>query len=254
VEQALRLIQKRYHHEHPGVAYHALLVLEACVKNCGTKFKKVIATAEFMDDLKNIATRDAQDKVEQKVLELVQSWAMAFRDRPEYRIFVDTHGLMKTSGYQFPGIQEGDAMFAAECAPDLVDANNCYRCRVKFGRLTRKHHCRACRQTFCRKCSNKAFFPQFGVEKKLRVCKMCFDERQKEDAQTTKDTRVLAEEHDEEWHLELTISHSKAEVEVHSNETNQTATATVFAATARPPRPPPPRSPQPPPRPPPPAA
>jgi growth factor-regulated tyrosine kinase substrate len=37
VKQAVQSIQKRYHNENPHVSHHALLVLEACVKNCGKK-------------------------------------------------------------------------------------------------------------------------------------------------------------------------------------------------------------------------
>lgn len=37
VSAALASIQKRIHNENPHVAHHALLVLEACVKNCGKK-------------------------------------------------------------------------------------------------------------------------------------------------------------------------------------------------------------------------
>ncbi|KAH7696212.1 VHS domain containing protein, partial [Aphelenchoides avenae] len=231
LKQALPLIQKRYHHENPHVAHHALLVLEACVKNCGTKFHKEIATKEFMDDLKNLVIQGAQDKVQQKVLELVQCWASAFRDRTEYRIFVDTHNLMKMSGYQFPAMKEADAMFVAESAPDWVEGDNCYRCRVEFGLLTRKHHCRACGQIFCDKCSGKQMFlPQFGIEKKVRVCETCFDKRQKKAAQFTQDKKTekaasattngddekvkiqeLIEKEDEEWQLALAISQSEAE-------------------------------------------
>ncbi|PKU31189.1 hepatocyte growth factor-regulated tyrosine kinase substrate isoform x1 [Limosa lapponica baueri] len=51
-------------------------------------------------------------------------------------------------------------------APDWVDAEECHRCRVQFGVVTRKHHCRACGQIFCGKCSSKySTIPKFGIEK-----------------------------------------------------------------------------------------
>jgi growth factor-regulated tyrosine kinase substrate len=173
VKHALPSIQKRYHHENPHVAHHALLVLEACVKNCGTKFHAEIANKEFMDDIKNIVIQGANEKVKQKVLELIQCWASAFRNKPELHIFADTHNLMKMNGYEFPAMKEADAMFVAESAPDWADGDSCYRCRTEFGLLTRKHHCRACGQIFCDRCSNKQMFlPQFGIEKK--ACRFSF--------------------------------------------------------------------------------
>uniref|UniRef100_A0A8C1IT87 Hepatocyte growth factor-regulated tyrosine kinase substrate n=1 Tax=Cyprinus carpio TaxID=7962 RepID=A0A8C1IT87_CYPCA len=80
------------------------------------------------------------------------------------------------SGHVFPEFKESDAMFAAERAPDWVDAEECHRCRVQFGVMTRKHHCRACGQIFCGKCSSKySTIPKFGIEKEVRVCEPCFE-------------------------------------------------------------------------------
>lgn len=136
------------------------------------------------------------------------------------------------SGHVFPEFKESDAMFAAErvrvtvtlsnavrqtarclvchsCvsfqAPDWVDAEECHRCRVQFGVMTRKvhtaslwtslglwmrsfdltvsgvqHHCRACGQIFCGKCSSKySTIPKFGIEKEVRVCEPCFEQLNK---------------------------------------------------------------------------
>uniref|UniRef100_A0A8V5GSF5 Uncharacterized protein n=1 Tax=Melopsittacus undulatus TaxID=13146 RepID=A0A8V5GSF5_MELUD len=79
-------------------------------------------------------------------------------------------------GHVFPEFKESDAMFAAERAPDWVDAEECHRCRVQFGVVTRKHHCRACGQIFCGKCSSKySTIPKFGIEKEVRVCEPCYE-------------------------------------------------------------------------------
>lgn len=99
------------------------------------------------------------------------------------------------SGYEFEPWKESDALFAAESAPEWVDAENCYRCRVAFGVVTRKvsirnllfswsqlieipfqHHCRNCGQIFCDKCSSKtAPIPKYGIERDVRVCEICHD-------------------------------------------------------------------------------
>ncbi|XP_072259513.1 hepatocyte growth factor-regulated tyrosine kinase substrate isoform X2 [Pyxicephalus adspersus] len=82
--------------------------------------------------------------------------------------------------HNFPEFKESDAMFAAERAPDWVDAEECHRCRVQFGVVTRKHHCRACGQIFCGKCSSKySTIPKFGIEKEVRVCEPCYEQLNK---------------------------------------------------------------------------
>ncbi|XP_072795937.1 hepatocyte growth factor-regulated tyrosine kinase substrate isoform X3 [Vicugna pacos] len=87
---------------------------------------------------------------------------------------------MKVEGHVFPEFKESDAMFAAERAPDWVDAEECHRCRVQFGVVTRKHHCRACGQIFCGKCSSKySTIPKFGIEKEVRVCEPCYEQLNK---------------------------------------------------------------------------
>uniref|UniRef100_A0A915PHA4 Hepatocyte growth factor-regulated tyrosine kinase substrate n=1 Tax=Setaria digitata TaxID=48799 RepID=A0A915PHA4_9BILA len=176
VKAAAAAIRKRYHNDNPHVAHHALLVLEACMKNCGVKFHAEIATRDFMEDLKNLSLDTTPDKVKNKILELLQCWALAFKNKPEYKIVVDTHNLMKLAGFDFPHVAEADAMFIAESAPEWADGDECFRCRTAFGIITRKHHCRACGQIFCDKCSSKqSFLPQYGIEKQVRVCDGCYE-------------------------------------------------------------------------------
>lgn len=176
VKAAVSAIRKRYHNDNPHVAHHALLVLEACMKNCGAKFHAEVATKDFMEDLKNLSLDGTPDKVKNKILELLQCWAIAFKDKPEYKIVVDTHNLMKLAGFEFPKVAEADAMFIAESAPEWADGEECFRCRTGFGILTRKHHCRACGQIFCDKCSSKqSYLPQYGIEKPVRVCDGCYE-------------------------------------------------------------------------------
>ncbi|MCP9266168.1 Hepatocyte growth factor-regulated tyrosine kinase substrate [Dirofilaria immitis] len=127
VKAAAAAIRKRYHNENPHVAHHALLVLEACMKNCGVKFHAEIATRDFMEDLKNLSLDTTPDKVKNKILELLQCWALAFKNKPEYKIVVDTHNLMKLAGFDFPHVAEADAMFIAESAPEWADGEECFR-------------------------------------------------------------------------------------------------------------------------------
>ncbi|KAL3084123.1 hypothetical protein niasHT_033227 [Heterodera trifolii] len=233
VKEALKHIQKRYRNSNPHISHHALLILEACVKNCGKKFIREVATKEVMDDLKSMIISDPPEKIREKLLELIQCWTSAFKGIPEFKIVEDTHSLLKMNGFEFPPIDEAKAMFLADCAPDWAEGDNCYRCRVEFGMFTRKHHCRACGQIFCDKCSNKQMLlPQFGIEKKVRVCEACFDkrdnqtssktgqtkgknisdDRSKPDEEAREKARKEAEEKEqEELQLALAISQSEAE-------------------------------------------
>ncbi|KAK7803084.1 hypothetical protein U0070_001907 [Myodes glareolus] len=124
--------------------------------------------------------RQVEVNVRNKILYLIQAWAHAFRNEPKYKVVQDTYQIMKVEGHVFPEFKESDAMFAAERAPDWVDAEECHRCRVQFGVVTRKHHCRACGQIFCGKCSSKySTIPKFGIEKEVRVCEPCYEQLNK---------------------------------------------------------------------------
>lgn len=154
-----------------------------------SQFHAEIASKEFMDDLKNIVIEGSPDKVKSKVLELIQCWASAFEKYPQYKIVCDTHNFMKMYGFEFPAMKEADAMFRADSAPEWADGDSCFRCRVEFGVFTRKHHCRSCGQIFCDRCSNRQILlPQFGIEKKVRVCESCFSKTAKEPSPKTGDS------------------------------------------------------------------
>lgn len=175
---ALASIRKRLQHENPHVVTHTLLVLDACVKNCGHKMHQEIATRDFMEDFKNLATESKYEEVKSKSLEMLQCWAMAFTNKPEYKMIVDTHNLMKLAGFDFPSMKEAEAMFLAQVAPEWKDGAECFRCRTVFTIFTRKHHCRACGQIFCDVCSSRQMpLPQYGIEKEVRVCDGCFEEK-----------------------------------------------------------------------------
>merc|ERR1711915_1051759 len=76
----------------------------------------------------------------------------------------------------FPPIREAEAMFEADTAPEWKEGDVCHRCRVQFSTFTRQHHCRACGQVFCGKCSGKScLLPKYGIEREVRVCDSCYE-------------------------------------------------------------------------------
>ncbi|KAM4662973.1 hepatocyte growth factor-regulated tyrosine kinase substrate isoform 2-T2 [Discoglossus pictus] len=177
---AVAAIKKKVNDKNPHVALFALEVLESVVKNCGQTVHDEVANKQTMEELKELQKRQVEPNVRNKILYLIQAWAHAFRNEPKYKVVQDTYQIMKVEGHNFPEFKESDAMFAAERAPDWVDAEECHRCRVQFGVVTRKHHCRACGQIFCGKCSSKySTIPKFGIEKEVRVCEPCFEQLNK---------------------------------------------------------------------------
>ncbi|XP_029913749.1 hepatocyte growth factor-regulated tyrosine kinase substrate isoform X3 [Myripristis murdjan] len=171
---AIGAIKKKLNDKNPHVALYGLEVLESVVKNCGQTVHDEVASKQTMEELKDLLK--TEPNVRNKILYLIQAWAHAFRNEPKYKVVQDTYQIMKVEGHVFPEFKESDAMFAAERAPDWVDAEECHRCRVQFGVMTRKHHCRACGQIFCGKCSSKySTIPKFGIEKEVRVCEPCFE-------------------------------------------------------------------------------
>ncbi|XP_013880689.1 hepatocyte growth factor-regulated tyrosine kinase substrate isoform X1 [Austrofundulus limnaeus] len=176
-KHAIGCIKRKLNDKNPHVALYALEVLESVVKNCGQTVHDEVASKQTMEELKELLKKQTEPNVRNKILYLIQAWAHAFRNEPKYKVVQDTYQIMKVEGHVFPEFKESDAMFAAERAPDWVDAEDCHRCRVQFGVMTRKHHCRACGQIFCGKCSSKySTIPKFGIEKEVRVCEPCFEQ------------------------------------------------------------------------------
>ncbi|XP_055041753.1 hepatocyte growth factor-regulated tyrosine kinase substrate isoform X4 [Misgurnus anguillicaudatus] len=174
---AIGAIKKKINDKNPHVALYGLEVLESVVKNCGQTVHDEVACKQTMEELKELFKKQPEPNVKNKILYLIQAWAHAFRNEPKYKVVQDTYQIMKVEGHVFPEFKESDAMFSAERAPEWVDAEECHRCRVQFGVVTRKHHCRACGQIFCGKCSSKySTIPKFGIEKEVRVCEPCFEQ------------------------------------------------------------------------------
>lgn len=247
---ALASIKKRMTHNNPHVALYALLVLESCVKNCGTLIHDEIGTKQYMEQLKELVKTTTNENVKLKTLELIQAWAHAFRNCPKYRAIQDTLNIMRAEGHVFPTLKESDAMFIADIAPAWVNGDVCHRCRVSFGVMQRKHHCRACGQVFCGQCSSKTCtLPKFGFEKEVRVCEACYEHVNKPSTAQIKEADLPAEylnsslaqqqqvpprktaaELQEEEELNLAIALSQSEAE-HKEKEKKRATSALKSNT-----------------------
>lgn len=197
------------------------------MKNCGSDFHREILSSRFLEELKEIITHSPPNsEVTKKLLEMIQIWYGAFGNKPQFTSIKDIHTILQVSGYSFPAAKESDYMFAAQCAPDWVDGTACFRCRAEFGIFKRKHHCRACGQIFCNTCSSREMYlPQFGIEKNVRVCDICYDKNaptkqtlpksnvdgKSEDEAEKRRQKEIADKFEEDLQLALALSQSECE-------------------------------------------
>jgi len=60
--------------------------MESCVKNCGSLVHDEVCTRTFMEELRELIRHSSDESVKQKILEMLQTWGMAFRNQSKYRI------------------------------------------------------------------------------------------------------------------------------------------------------------------------
>nr|AAN71346.1 RE27138p [Drosophila melanogaster] len=174
-KNAFAAIKKKMNSPNPHSSCYSLLVLESIVKNCGAPVHEEVFTKENCEMFSSFLESTPHENVRQKMLELVQTWAYAFRSSDKYQAIKDTMTILKAKGHTFPELREADAMFTADTAPNWADGRVCHRCRVEFTFTNRKHHCRNCGQVFCGQCTAKQCpLPKYGIEKEVRVCDGCF--------------------------------------------------------------------------------
>lgn len=83
----------------------ALTVLETCVKNCGHRFHVLVASQEFVEGVlvKAILPKNNPPNIVQdKVLNLIQAWADAFRSSPDLTGVVTIYEDLRRKGLEFP--------------------------------------------------------------------------------------------------------------------------------------------------------
>uniref|UniRef100_A0A8C6RF94 Target of myb1 trafficking protein n=1 Tax=Nannospalax galili TaxID=1026970 RepID=A0A8C6RF94_NANGA len=83
----------------------ALTVLETCVKNCGHRFHVLVASQDFVESVlvRTILPKNNPPTiVHDKVLNLIQSWADAFRSSPDLTGVVAVYEDLRRKGLEFP--------------------------------------------------------------------------------------------------------------------------------------------------------
>lgn len=82
---AVAAIRKRMFSQNPHTALYALMVLESIVKNCGAPVHEEIANKANCEMYASLVATTLHENVRNKMLELVQTWAFAFRTTYKYR-------------------------------------------------------------------------------------------------------------------------------------------------------------------------
>lgn len=180
-KDAMRSLKKRLNStKNPNTQLSTLHLIDTCVKNGGNHFIVEISSREFID---SIVSKIHDDKTNENVrdlsLDLIQNWAIAFKDNFQFKYVVSTYEHLKSDGYNFPpiGSEISSKFFDSSAPPEWEDSDACMICSSLFSMLNRKHHCRNCGGVFCQTHSSKSLpLPHLGITDPVRVCDTCYDE------------------------------------------------------------------------------
>uniref|UniRef100_A0A6G1S9A8 Signal transducing adapter molecule 1 n=1 Tax=Aceria tosichella TaxID=561515 RepID=A0A6G1S9A8_9ACAR len=97
----LRSIMKRMSHPHPNVSIQAIILLDACVSNCGKKFHLEVASREFLAEARKLIEKGHPRVVERFKL-MIKKWSEnEFKSDPELSMIPSFYAQLKKEGFNF---------------------------------------------------------------------------------------------------------------------------------------------------------
>eukprot|EP01065_Artemidia_motanka_P021697 TRINITY_DN25936_c0_g1_i1.p1 TRINITY_DN25936_c0_g1~~TRINITY_DN25936_c0_g1_i1.p1 ORF type:complete len:944 (+),score=239.61 TRINITY_DN25936_c0_g1_i1:61-2892(+) len=148
--------------------------LTTCIRKLQDQLQQLRTEVESLrervaDDEKGAVAGDAEEVVEGVLVEvLTRVWA----EIEEREQGLDA-GMNRTLAEQFGMPDRAAHPTTVLWIPNAM-ATCCRLCKVVFGLVTRRHHCRACGEVFCSTCStSRRRLPSLGYTSRVRVCDGC---------------------------------------------------------------------------------
>ncbi|XP_029040993.1 signal transducing adapter molecule 1 [Osmia bicornis bicornis] len=105
-KDCLRSIVKRLGSPDPHIVMQALILLDACVSNCGKPFHLEIASREFENDLRKLINH-SQPKIADRTKGFLKKWAEGdFKTDPQLNLIPSLYNKLKNEGYDFSCVSD----------------------------------------------------------------------------------------------------------------------------------------------------
>ncbi|KAJ3065608.1 ESCRT-0 subunit protein hse1 [Podochytrium sp. JEL0797] len=100
---AVAAIAKRAQSKNANAVLFALTLANCLVVNCGQKVHREVSSRVLVDALvKQLMAPSVHRAVKMRIAELIQSWALLFKNNPDLGYLVQTYDQLKHQGIQFP--------------------------------------------------------------------------------------------------------------------------------------------------------